>query len=207
MTADGAGEAATDDLAAGTNAGPEWVSALIPGLPEGSEVLSTVFGDVVVTVPRTGWVPALAALRSNATLEFFDWLSAVDEGDGCTVYCHLYDPASGRRALVSTRLPADDLSIETATSVFRGAAWHERETAEMFGITVTGRSYPARLLLAEEFEGHPLRKGFVLAARVSKSWPGAKEPGESGSPSRRKMQPPGVPDPSWGPRRQGDADG
>ena len=62
------------------------------------------------------------------------------------------------------------------------------------------------LLLPEGFEGTPLRKSFVLAARASKPWPGAKEPGESdaslarsGSPSRRKLLPPGVPAASWGP--------
>ena len=64
------------------------------------------------------------------------------------------------------------------------------------------------LLLPEGFEGTPLRKSFVLAARASKPWPGAKEPGESDahptrSPSRRKLLPPGVPDLSWGPRAPG----
>ena len=65
------------------------------------------------------------------------------------------------------------------------------------------------LLLPEGFEGTPLRKSFVLAARASKPWPGAKEPGESeapgtGSPSRRKLLPPGVPDAAtWGPRAPG----
>jgi NADH-quinone oxidoreductase subunit C len=65
------------------------------------------------------------------------------------------------------------------------------------------------LLLPDGFEGHPLRKDFVLAARAAKAWPGAKEPGESdadghGAPSRRKMRPPGVPDPdAWGPRPDG----
>ncbi|MGH9251445.1 MAG: NADH-quinone oxidoreductase subunit C, partial [Acidimicrobiales bacterium] len=57
------------------------------------------------------------------------------------------------------------------------------------------------------FEGHPLRKEFVLAARAAKPWPGAKEPGEGGpgaaAPSRRRMLPPGVPDASWGPRAPG----
>src|SRR6476620_4034341 len=59
------------------------------------------------------------------------------------------------------------------------------------------------LLLPDGFEGTPLRKSFVLAARASKPWPGAKEPGVSDagtSPSRRKMLPPGVPDQQWGPR-------
>jgi NADH:ubiquinone oxidoreductase subunit C len=61
------------------------------------------------------------------------------------------------------------------------------------------------LLLPEEFEGHPLRKDFVLASRVAKTWPGAKEPGESPSTpvptrSRRPARPPGVPTPEeWGP--------
>ena len=78
----------------------------------------------------------------------------------------------------------------------------------MFGIDFPGHPHLVTLLLSDEFVGHPLRKDFVLTARVSKSWPGAKEPGESGegAPSRRKMQPPGVPDPSWGPHSTGGAD-
>ena len=191
-------------------AAPEqtWTDELRAVLPEGVEIDATVFGDVTVRAASEHWVDVLRLLRDEAGLEFFDWLSAVHEGDdGFTVYCHLYDPAARRHALVCTSLPADDPSIDSATEVFRGAAWHERETAEMFGIAVVGRQYPPRLLLAEEFEGHPLRKDFVLTARVSKSWPGAKEPGESGSPSRRKMQPPGVPDPAWGPRLEEDPHG
>jgi NADH-quinone oxidoreductase subunit C len=61
------------------------------------------------------------------------------------------------------------------------------------------------LLLPDGFEGTPLRKSFVLAARAAKAWPGAKDPADSGgkAPSRRKIQPPGVPDPSWGPHEPG----
>jgi hypothetical protein len=77
----------------------------------------------------------------------------------------------------------------------------------MFGIVFDGHPNLTKLLLPDEFEGHPLRKEFVLAARAAKPWPGAKEPGEGGSgaasPSRRRMQPPGVPDPGWGPRPPG----
>jgi NADH-quinone oxidoreductase subunit C len=67
------------------------------------------------------------------------------------------------------------------------------------------------LLLPDGFEGTPLRKSFMLPARASKPWPGAKEPGEGGgerprrearegAPSRRRVQAPGVPPPEWGPR-------
>jgi NADH-quinone oxidoreductase subunit C len=74
----------------------------------------------------------------------------------------------------------------------------------MFGVDFPGHPGGLRpLLLPPEFEGHPLRKEFVLAARVAKAWPGAKEPGESHDPKaarRAPMRPPGVPAPGeWGP--------
>jgi NADH-quinone oxidoreductase subunit C len=148
-------------------------------------------------------VSTLQTLRDSHSFAYFDWLSAVDEGpDGFWVICHVYDVAGVRRLLVRAHLDPEAPRIDSLTAVFRGAAWHERETAEMFGIDFVGHPNLTRLLLTDEFDGHPLRKDFVLAARVSKAWPGAKEPGESGdgAPSRRKIQPPGVPDPSWGPR-------
>jgi NADH-quinone oxidoreductase subunit C len=167
------------------------------------------FGDVTVTVPSGDWVAALTMLRDRLGLAYFDWLSAVDDGESFGVFCHLYAPERRGHLLVHTVVPADSPTLATATDVFRGAAWHERETHEMFGIDFPGHAHLVPLLLSDEFVGHPLRKDFALTARVSKSWPGAKEPGESGdgAPSRRKMQPPGVPDPEWGPRSPGDDHG
>lgn len=172
--------------------------------------VTEAFGDVTVAVGVTSWVPCLRALRDEHGFAYFDWLSAVDEGDeGFSVYCHLYDPGTARHVLVRTTTPRDRPAVPTATGVFRGASWHERETHEMFAIDFPGHPNLAPLLLSDEFVGHPLRKDFVLTARVSKSWPGAKEPGESGhdgAPGRRKMQPPGVADPSWGPHEPGEPD-
>ena len=70
-------------------------------------------------------------------------------------------------------------ALATLTSVYAGANWHERETYEMFGIGFDGHPNLVPLLLPDGFEGNPLRKEFVLASRVAKPWPGAKEPGES----------------------------
>ncbi|MBC3989751.1 NADH-quinone oxidoreductase subunit C, partial [Streptomyces sp. AC563] len=111
-------------------------------------------------------------------------------------------PTGLRRLLVRTTVPHDAPTLPTAIDVYPGAAWHERETHEMFGVDFTDHPNLVPLLLPDGFEGHPLRKDFVLAARVAKAWPGAKEPGESdhGGPKRRQMLPPGVPDPNdWGP--------
>ncbi|WP_335978370.1 NADH-quinone oxidoreductase subunit C [Streptomyces sp. CA2R106] len=159
---------------------------------------------LTVDVPPAGWVTALTAARDVLGCTFFDWLSAVDEpGTGFRVCAHLVRLEGGLgRLLVRTTVPHDAAELASATGVYAGAGWHERETHEMFGVAFTGHPGMAPLLLPDEFEGHPLRKDFVLAARVAKAWPGAKEPGEShdGGPKRRQMLPPGVPDPNdWGP--------
>ncbi|MFF0391841.1 NADH-quinone oxidoreductase subunit C, partial [Kitasatospora sp. NPDC004615] len=189
----------------------------VPAVPTPAERIAAAIGPwataaeaydlLTVTVPAEHWIEALTAARDGLGLTFLDWLSAVDElAEGFAVCAHLAavgEPGSVRRLLLRTRVPRDKAVLPTAVGVYAGAAWHERETREMFGIEFPGHPYPATLLLPDGFEGHPLRKDFVLAARVAKDWPGAKEPGESdhgGGPARRKMLPPGVPDPNeWGP--------
>jgi NADH-quinone oxidoreductase subunit C len=193
----------------------EYAGALgdLPGTDEG-------FGPVAVDVPADRWVEALTLARDGLGCTFFDWLSAVDEvgapvEDGFRVVCHLADHAPGRvdHLLVRTLIPREAPVLASATGVFAGAHWHERETHEMFGIdfTVDGEVLALEpLLLPDEFEGHPLRKDFVLASRVAKPWPGAKEPGESDAGqghaapagrARRRARAPGVPEPGeWGPR-------
>ncbi|WP_354641112.1 NADH-quinone oxidoreductase subunit C [Kitasatospora camelliae] len=161
---------------------------------------------LTVDVPAAHWIEALTAARDGLGLAYFDWLSAVDElAEGFSVSAHLAavgEPGTVRHLLVRTRVPRDKAVLPSAVDVYAGAAWHERETNEMFGIDFAGHPHLVTLLLPDGFEGNPLRKDFVLAARVAKAWPGAKEPGESEGegPARRKMQPAGVPDPNeWGP--------
>ncbi|MEW2554879.1 NADH-quinone oxidoreductase subunit C [Streptomyces zhihengii] len=162
---------------------------------------------LTVDVPAASWTTALETARTTLGCTYFDWLSAVDEpGTGFRVCAHLVALADGavRRLLVRTTVPHDAPALPTAVGVYAGAGWHERETHEMFGISFTGHPHLDPLLLPDGFEGHPLRKDFVLAARVAKAWPGAKEPGEAAAghdgPKRRQMLPPGVPDPNeWGP--------
>lgn len=173
---------------------------------------STVSGGgrwarATVDVPSESWPTLARAVRDDAKLamDFFDWLSAVDELDeGFTVVAHVWSTSRRHGVLLRTRAPRDAPAVPSIVDVYPGAAWHERETHEMFGVTFPGHPGElAPLLLPEEFEGHPLRKEFVLASRVAKPWPGAKEPGEShdsAAARRQPMRPPGVPDPSeWGP--------
>ncbi|MFB6786008.1 NADH-quinone oxidoreductase subunit C [Streptomyces olivaceus] len=161
------------------------------------------YGLLTVDVPPASWIPALRTARDRLGCTYFDWLSAVDEpGTGFRVAAHVVALGPVRRLLLRTTVPHGSPVLPTAVEVYAGAAWHERETHEMFGVAFEDHPALDHLLLPEGFEGHPLRKDFVLAARVAKAWPGAKEPGESehGGPRRRQMLPPGVPDPNeWGP--------
>jgi NADH-quinone oxidoreductase subunit C len=179
-------------------------------------------GTPVLDVPREAWVEAAVHVRDGLGMDFLDWLSAVDAPDGdppgVDVVVHVADSRSTgadtpqrkvRRLLLRTRVPDADPQLPSLTAVWPGVAWHERETFEMFGVTFDGfddgsGEFLRPLLLPDGFEGTPLRKTFVLAARASKPWPGAKEPGESdaaAAPGRRKTLPPGVPDVvGWGPR-------
>ena len=191
----------------GAESGAARTAAAIGPWATGSEA----FALLTVDVPAEHWIDALTTARDGLGLAYFDWLSAVDElADGFSVCAHLAAVGTGgelRRLLLRTRVARDAAALPTATGVYAGAAWHERETHEMFGIDFTGHPGLDLLLLPEGFEGHPLRKEFVLAARVAKAWPGAKEPGESdhgadaaATTARRRMLPPGVPDPNeWGP--------
>ncbi|MFI5543030.1 NADH-quinone oxidoreductase subunit C [Streptomyces sp. NPDC051815] len=175
----------------------------------GAEALAELSYDVLtVDVPVGSWIPSLEIARDKLGCTYFDWLSAVDEpGTGFRICAHVASLENHRvrRLLLCTTVPHGAPSLPSAVAVYAGAEWHERETFEMFGIRFTDHPNLVHLLLPENFEGHPLRKDFVLAARVAKAWPGAKEPGEThdpDAPKRRQMLPPGVPDPNdWGPMK------
>lgn len=177
----------------------ELVAGAQPSVSGGEE-----FARATVDVPPPAWPDALRAARDDPALamDFFDWLTAVDEqADGLRVVAHLWSTSARHGVLVRTLLPPAAPELASVVEIYPGAAWHERETYEMFGIGFPGHPELAPLLLPPEFEGHPLRKDFVLASRVAKPWPGAKEPGESpaGGARRQPMRPPGVPAPGeWG---------
>jgi NADH-quinone oxidoreductase subunit C len=183
---------------------PEEIGARLTELVEGAQASVSgggAYARATVDVPTASWVAALTAARDDLGCDFFDWLSAVDELEaGFDVLAHVWSTTAKHGVLIRTRVPVDAATLDSVVDVYPGAAWNERETYEMFGIGFPGPLAP--LLLPPEFEGHPLRKSFVLASRVAKPWPGAKEPGEGhgDAPKRQAVRPPGVPAPGeWGP--------
>jgi NADH-quinone oxidoreductase subunit C len=197
-----------------TGALVEAVARVLGPATGGAAQVQENYDHPIAVVPPEQWIAALTAARDELGATFFDWLTGVDElEDGYTVAAFVCAPADadapgtglkrGQGLLLKTRVPRDKAELPSATAVYRGANWHERETFEMFGVEFTGHPDLKPLLLPDGFEGHPLRKEFILASRVVKAWPGAKEPGESdhdrgrAAPGRRRMLPPGVPGDEW----------
>ena len=146
-------------------------------------------GTVELTASADQVVEVVRTLREDPSLqcEYFDFLSAIDwEADGFEVLVALSTLTYGNTVILHVRLPAESPSMASLTAVFGGANWHERECAEMFGITFDGHPNLVKLYLPEDFEGYPLRRSFKLASRRYKAWPGAKDEEEAaaGGPLR-----------------------
>ena len=140
-----------------------------------------VHGLLTVTVDAGDYrrVAEFARLDREVSCNFFDFLCGVDEeAAGIAVVLHVYSTSHHHHLQVRSVVPRDGGVLPSVHDLWAGADWHERETAELFGVGFEGHPHLAKLLLPEEFEGHPLRKEFALMAREAKPWPGAKEPGE-----------------------------
>lgn len=124
-------------------------------------------------------------------------LTAVDEigrSNHIRVILRLLDPVTGESRTLDTLADRDDARLPSLSDVWPGAAFLQRQVHDLFGVEFQGADNRP---LIHHGGGAPLRKDVLLEPRLETQWPGALEPGEAGaSPSRRKLVPPGVPDPA-----------
>ena len=132
-------------------------------------------GDHTAVVARDALPGVLAWCRDEPALAFdmlMD-LTAVDDlklpgredGPRFEVVYHLYSLAHNHRLRVKVRVDEDDAVVPTATGLWPIADWFEREVWDMFGVRFVGHPDLRRLLLYEEFVGHPLRKDYPIERR------------------------------------------
>lgn len=130
---------------------------------------SSFRGDDVALVTRTVWKPAALFLRDDPQCDcnYFVDLSAVDypdrsdeEGGRFEVYLIVYSIAKKHRVRLKTRVPESHPVLDSLVEVYQGANWAERECYDMFGVKFHGHPDLRRILLYEEFQGHPLRKDY-----------------------------------------------
>ena len=155
------------------------VAALQEAVPDSSpESAPSVDLHVTLYIARDA-VPAVArTLRDRPELGFslLAEITAVDfwprEPRYELVYI-LVAPERRHRLRLKVRLQGDAAHVATVSDVWAAANWLEREVWDLFGIAFDGHPDPRRLLMPEDWNGHPLRKDYPVQIRMK---PGASEP-------------------------------
>jgi NADH-quinone oxidoreductase subunit C len=143
------------------------VAALRERFGAGVEEVVEFRGQTTVVLARAAIVDALRFLKETLGLEFafLADLTAYDDWPAeprFNVVYQLRNLTKVSNLRLKVRLPGDDPVMPSVTGVFRGADWHERELWDMFGIKFTGHPDLRRILMPEDWQGHPLRKDYPL---------------------------------------------
>jgi NADH:ubiquinone oxidoreductase subunit C len=113
-------------------------------------------------IDAAGVVDAALRLRA-AGFDYLLFVTAVDRPAEAkfevTYLITRFD--DGRQLALVADIPREAPEIDTVCGVWAGADWHERETFDMFGIVFRGHPFLRRILLDEDWPGHPLRKDYV----------------------------------------------
>jgi NADH-quinone oxidoreductase subunit C len=155
---------------------PEELAAALRGFPD----VVVARGEVTVFVEPADVPATLEDLRTRPELGF-DFLSCVSAVDGPApdprfwITYELRSLEHHHRVRVKTGLPANDPRVPSVTPSWPTADWQEREIFDLFGVTFDGHPDLRRILLPDDWEGHPLRKDEELGG-VDTWFEGARVP-------------------------------
>jgi NADH-quinone oxidoreductase subunit C len=134
------------------------------------ESADVAYGELTLTVAAGEIVEVLNFLKTDVQCQFISFIDicGVDypaRAKRFDVVYHLLSPRQNQR--IRIRVEADeDTLVPSATAVYPGADWFEREAYDLYGILFSGHPDLRRILTDYGFEGHPLRKDFPLTGFV-----------------------------------------
>jgi NADH-quinone oxidoreductase subunit C len=143
--------------------------------PSAVEDAQSFRGEVTLFIRREKLRHVAEYLRDDADLafSFLADLTAVDHYPGEprfeTVY-HLLSIKNGERLRLKVRLSGDDPRVESMVPVWPAANAYEREVFDLFGIHFENHPFLRRILMPEDWEGHPLRKDYPVQGNITR-WP------------------------------------
>lgn len=125
------------------------------------EVLEDKYFDAV-KVSRQILPELFQKLRDEHGFNYLANLTAVDYQDRFELVYHIYSIPDNRKLLVKSDVDHEQPLAPSAVSIWPTADWQEREVYDLMGIRFEGHPNLQRILLPDEFEGHPLRKDFKM---------------------------------------------
>jgi len=131
-------------------------------------------GEVTFHIDKRYIVSVIRQLRSDSDLQFnhlsdvtaIDYLNLDREPRFDVVY-HLYSLVNYQRVRLKVPVGEDDCEIESITGLWSGASFMEREVYDMFGIKFLNHPDLRRILMPDDWKGHPLRKDFPIGGSKS----------------------------------------
>ncbi|HEY2433214.1 MAG TPA: NADH-quinone oxidoreductase subunit C [Vicinamibacterales bacterium] len=118
---------------------------------------------ITVQVAAERWLEAARVAKDAAGCAFFNFLTAIDwKADGLEVVAWFDNLDANISVQLRTRLVAGQTACPSLVPIFRGADWMERECFDMFGIRFDGHPDLRRILLGDDWEGHPLLKSYAV---------------------------------------------
>ncbi len=123
------------------------------------------FGELTIEVAPANIVAALDRAKNKLGFTRLSTVTGVDRFPAeprYEVVYHLQSVTDKGRLRLKARVSGENPEIESACPVYRSANWYERETFDFFGIRFLNHPDLKRIMLPEEFEGHPLRKDFPV---------------------------------------------
>lgn len=123
----------------------------------------TVHREVIVKVVQTA--KEKLGFRLFVSMDAVDRLQLPDSDPRFEIVYFFFNIERNEHLRLKVLVPEADCSVHTIRAVFQGANWAERLIWDFYGITFTGHGDLRRILLYEEFKGHPLRKDYALRDR------------------------------------------
>ncbi|MCE5314560.1 MAG: NADH-quinone oxidoreductase subunit C [Armatimonadota bacterium] len=123
-----------------------------------------VFGTLNIKIVPDALLDICEMLHARVETPF-DYLAditAIDWQDRIEVVYQLTALASNTKIALRVDLDRNDPQVESITSIWKGADFQEREVYDLMGVVFKGHPDLRRILLPEDWEGHPLRKDYVI---------------------------------------------
>lgn len=141
------------------------VAALLAWNPGAVQGAKFDRGELSIYVARESLREACNRLKTEGLIDFLSDVTCADyypREPRFEMAYHLLSMKRKERLRLKVRLKGDDAAIESITAVWPSANFFERELFDLFGIRFLGHPYLRRIMLPEDWEGHPLRKDYPV---------------------------------------------